>query len=179
MEISQAGRGREPELVALFTATFAASEGEAEGALIGDLVRRQLADTPAPDLYVFTAEAEGTIVGGAIFSRLTYDRDERSVFVLGPAAVATERQGGGIGQRLLAYGLQRLREDGVDIAMTYGDPSYYARVGFAPISEAFAPAPFRLQHPEGWLAQSLTGTEMTPLQGEARCIAALDDPVFW
>ncbi|QFU00264.1 Acetyltransferase (GNAT) family protein [Halomonas sp. THAF5a] len=179
MDISQAGKGREPALVALFTATFTASEGAAEGALIGDLVRRLLADTPASDRYVFTAEAGGTIVGGAIFSRLIYDREARTVFVLGPVAVATERQGEGIGQRLLSHGLKTLGDAGVDVAMTYGDPGYYARIGFAPISEAFAPAPFPLQHPEGWLAQSLTGAEMTPLQGKARCVAALDDPVFW
>lgn len=179
MEISHAGKGREQELVALFTATFTACEGVAEGALIGELVHRLLADTPASDLYVFTAEAEGAILGGAILSRLTYDRDGRTVFVLGPVAVATARQGQGIGQRMLTYGLQTLRDDGVDIAVTYGDPSYYARVGFAPITEAFAAAPFPLQYPEGWLAQSLTECAMTPLRGKARCIDALDDPVFW
>jgi predicted N-acetyltransferase YhbS len=47
--------------------------------------------------------------------------------------------------------------------MTYGDPSYYAKVGFMPISEADAQAPFPLSHPEGWLAQSLTERAMTPL----------------
>ncbi|TLF50748.1 N-acetyltransferase [Halomonas urmiana] len=179
MEFSKRVKGHEQELVELFTATFTASKGVAEGTLIGDLVRQQLVSTPASDLYVFIAESDGMVVGGAIFSRLTYDQDDRTVFVLGPVSVATERQGQGIGRQLLTYGLQVLRAAGVDIAVTYGDPNYYARVGFMPISEAFVPAPFTLQHPEGWLAQSLTETEMSPLRGTARCIEAFNDPVFW
>lgn len=179
MEFSQGVRGRDQELVELFTATFSASEGASEGTLIGDLVRNQLSSTPAPDLYVFTAESNGAVIGGAVFSRLTYDQDDRSVFVLGPVAVATEWQGQGIGRQLLTYALQALREAGTDIAVTYGDPNYYARVGFAPVTEAFIPAPFKLQYPDGWLAQSLTETEMTPLKGTAHCVEAFNDPAFW
>lgn len=76
------------------------------------------------------------------------------------------------------YSLKALR-DGVDVVVTYGDPGYYSRVGFKPVSEAFAPAPFRLQHPEGWQAQSLTEAELTPLKGPSRCVSALNDPAFW
>ncbi len=171
--------GREQAIIDLFTATFTASEGAEEGALIGDLVRSLLGGTAAEDLFVFTAEEAGAIVGGAVFSRLTYEPDDRTVFVLGPVAVATDRQGKGIGQRLIAHGLTALRKAGVDVAVTYGDPNYYAKVGFAPITQAFAPAPFQLNHPEGWLGQSLTAREMTPLAGPSRCVAALNDPAFW
>ncbi|MDT8879356.1 N-acetyltransferase [Halomonas saccharevitans] len=179
MEFSQGVRGRDQELIALFTATFTASEGASEGTLIGDLVRDQLSRTPAADLYVFTAESAGMVIGGAVFTRLNYDQDDRSVFVLGPVAVATEWQGQGIGRQLLTYALQTLREAGIDIAVTYGDPNYYSRVGFAPVTEAFIPAPFKLQYHEGWLAQSLTKTEMTPLKGTAHCVEAFNDPAFW
>ncbi|WP_210325882.1 GNAT family N-acetyltransferase [Oricola nitratireducens] len=141
----------------------------------GDL----LGTTAERDLFVFTAEEAGTIVGGIVFSRLTYDRDDRTVFVLAPVGVATGHQGKGIGQRLLADGLAALRETGIDIAVTYGDPGYYSKVGFAPITEAFAQAPFKLKHPEGWLGQSLTDREMTPLKGPSRCVEALNDPAFW
>lgn len=179
MEFSQGIQGRDQEFVTLFTATFTASEGASEGALIGDLVRNQLSRTAAADLYVFTVESDGVVIGGAVFTRLTYDQDDLSVFVLGPVAVATERQGQGVGRQLLTYALQTLRETRIDIAVTYGDPNYYSRVGFAPVTEALIPAPFALQYPEGWLAQSLTGTEMTPLKGAARCVEAFNDPAFW
>jgi putative acetyltransferase len=63
--------------------------------------------------------------------------------------------------------------------MTYGDPNYYAKVGFMPISEADAQAPFKLSQPEGWLGTAVDGHEITPLKGPSRCVEALNDPVFW
>lgn len=179
MEWSNAFKGREQPIIDLFAATFTDSEGAEEGALIGDLVRHQLTGTPALDLDVFVAEEEGAIVAGAVFSRLTYDRDDRSVFVLGPVAVVTARQGEGIGQQLLQHALDTLRRKGVDVVVTYGTPAYYSRVGFKPVTESLVPAPYRLQHPEGWLAQSLTEAELTPLEGKARCVEAFNNPVFW
>ena len=179
MEFLAGYKGREAEIIDLFAATFSASEGEKEGALITELVRNLLGRTAAEDLFVFTAEQDGTIIGGIVFSRLTYERDERTVFVLAPVAVATGQQRRGIGQRLLTHGLAALRSVGIDIVITYGDPNYYARVGFMPISEADAPAPFPLTQPEGWLGQSLTDRVMAPLIGPSRCVEALNDPVFW
>lgn len=179
MEFSSAFKGRERQIADLFAAAFTDSEGPAEGRLIGALVRALLSDTAQDDLFFFGAWKEGTPVGGMVFSRLIYERDGRDVFVLGPLAVATACQGRGIGRRLLRRGLMALRNAGVDIALTYGDPAYYAAVGFAPITETFARAPFALSHPEGWLGQPLGAREMTPLKGPARCVAALNDPVFW
>ncbi|MFP4280644.1 MAG: GNAT family N-acetyltransferase [Halochromatium sp.] len=172
-------QGREEAIIELFRATFTASEGAEEGSLIGNLVQNLLASTAAQDRFAFMAEDDGAINAGIFFSRLTYEQDERAVFVLAPVAVATDQQGKGIGQRLLNQGLATLRSAGVDIAMTYGDPGYYTKVGFRPISEADAPAPFKLSRPEGWLALSLTDRAMTPLKGPSRCVEALNDPVFW
>jgi predicted N-acetyltransferase YhbS len=179
MDFSTGFKGGEEAIIDLFIATFTASEGADEGALIGELVRNMLGTTADEDLFVFTAAEAGAIVGAILFSRLTYDNDDRSVFVLGPAAVAPDHQRKGIGQRLISHGLEALRDAGVDIAVTYGDPNYYSRVGFAPISEAQAPAPFALNHPEGWLGQSLTDQEFTPLPSPCRCVGELHDPVFW
>jgi putative acetyltransferase len=179
MEFLAGHEGREAQIIDLFAATFTASEGEDEGALIGRLVRDLLSATPGQDLFVFTATEEETIVGGIVFSRLSYPQDDRIVFILAPVAVAPDRQRKGIGQRLLSHGLAALRSAGVDTAMTYGDPRYYARVGFMPISEVDARAPFPLQHPEGWLAQSLSDRPMAPLKGPSRCVEALNDPIFW
>lgn len=171
--------GREADIVALFTATFTASEGAQEGALIGGLVRRLLAGTPPQDLFVFTAREGGEVVGAVVFSRLRYDEDVRTVFILSPLAVAPDRQRRGIGQKLLNHALAALRAAGVDIAITYGDPDYYAQVGFAPVSSADAASPRALSQPEGWLARPLDGRPMRPLAGPSRCVAALDDPAFW
>jgi predicted N-acetyltransferase YhbS len=179
VEYSASIRGREQKIIDLFIAAFTASEGAEEGALIGDFVQHMLHGSPQRDLFVFVAEDGGEIVGSVIFSRLIYDQDERIVFILSPLAVATDHQGMGIGQRLVTYGLKALKAAHVDVAVTYGDPAYYSKVGFSQISEAFAAAPFALTRPEGWLAQSLTDTVLAPLKGSPHCVEALIDPTLW
>lgn len=163
----------------LFASTFTASEGAEEGALIGALVCRLIEETAREDLRVFTAWEDGALLGGICFTRLTYSGDPRTVFMMAPVAVATAHQGKGIGQRLIAHGLEALRQEGVGIAVTYGDPDFYGRVGFKPVSEADLPAPQPLNQPQGWIAQSLTEAPLTPLSGPARCVAAFDDPALW
>lgn len=170
---------RSHEIVDLFTDTFTASEGPDEGRLIGALAQEMLATTPEADLHVYTASDEAGLAGCIMFSRLTYPEDERTVFVLAPVAVATGRQGQGVGTALLRHGLDDLRYRGVDVALTYGDPAYYARVGFAPITEDTARPPRALSMPEGWLGQSLTGKALEPLKGPSSCVSALDSPAYW
>lgn len=179
MESSTRFAGREGYLVSLFRAVFAASEGQDAGDLIGDLVRDQLATTPVGDLHVVFAEEGGALVAAAIATRLTYENDPRAVFVIGPVAVATDRQKQGLGQALLRQTLDILRAAGIDVATTYGDPAYYTRVGFEPMTEDFAPAPYPLQHPHGWLGLSLTDAPLTALAGPCGCVPAFADPVFW
>lgn len=91
-------------------------------------------ETPQEDLRVFTAWNNGDLDGAIIFSRLTFVGDTCAVFVLGPVAVATKRQGKSIGQRLISHGLTVLRQQGVDFAATYRDPRFYERVGFTAIT---------------------------------------------
>lgn len=179
MEFSTEYRSRGELIADLFRASFTASEGADEGALIGALAHRLVTETPASDLRVFTAWEDDALLGSILFTRLTYEGDPRIVFMMAPVAVATARQGQGIGQRLIAFGLDALRKEGVDIAVTYGDPAFYGRAGFMPVSEADVPAPQPLQHPQGWIAQSLTEAPLTPLRGPVRCVAAFDDPAFW
>ncbi len=179
MEMSNGFKGQEEGIIDLLAATFAASEGAEEGALIRDLTRKLLETTADADVHVFTAREKRSLVGAIIFSRLTYEEDDRIVFVLGPVGVATDRQRRGIGQRLLTHGLASLRKCGVDVAVTYGDPNYYSKVGFRPITEGFARAPFKLKHPKGWLGQSLTDREFKPLAGPSRCVDAFHRPDYW
>jgi putative acetyltransferase len=67
----------------------------------------------------------------------------------------------------------------VDLAITYGDPKFYSKVGFHSVTEAVVPAPIPLQHPEGWLAQSLKGNEIEPIKGKSSCVEALNRPEYW
>ena len=179
MKFMSGVRARETEIINLFAATFAISEGTQEGALIERLVRSLLTDTPAEDFRLFTVWDGDAPIAGSVFSRMRYDQDPRAVFLLSPMAVTTERQGQGVGQALLQYGLSHLREDQADLVMTYGDPNFYSKAGFLPISQEVVPAPFALTYPEGWIGQRLTDTPLTPFEGSCRCVPALRDPEIW
>ena len=114
-----------------------------------------MSGTPKDDLYCFAASDDGQIVGCIFFSRITFESD-LNAFILAPIAVKTDCQGKGIGQKLIMFGLDALSKDGVGLAITYGDHSFYAKLGSQSVTVAMIPAPLTLQHPEGWLAQSLT-----------------------
>lgn len=179
MQFTSDGTDHTEEIIGLFTAVFTASEGPDEGRLIGSLVEELCRTTAEDDMLIFSAWNDGLPLGCIVFSRLTFENDDRTVFLLGPVAIATDHQGKGIGLRLLTHGLAELRKRRVEIVLTYGDPGYYAKAGFEPVCAKMAPPPRKLGRPEGWLAQSLTGPRFEPLKGPSRCVAAFDKPDFW
>ena len=179
MEFISHDETRSSEIVALITATFAASEGDAEGQLVGHLAANILATVPKEDLLAFMAVKADRVVGAILFTRIRYPEDTRRVFLLAPVAISTEHQGQGVGQELLLHGRMHLRGADVDVALTYGDINFYAKVGFTQITEAQAKAPLPLQYPTGWLGQSLTGDLFAPRKGPSRCAEALNDPAYW
>lgn len=162
----------------LFITTFSDSEGPTEGEMIGRLARDLIDTTDKSDLYCFVAREDDQIVGSILFSRLTFESGI-SAFILAPVAVLTDFQGKGIGQKLITFGLGELSKDGVELAITYGDPAFYSKVGFLSVGEAVIPTPLPLQHPEGWLAQSLRGNELEPIEGRSSCVEALNKPEYW
>lgn len=162
----------------LFVSVFSESEGEQEGALVGNLAKALIAGTDHRDLYGFVAVDGGQIVGAVFFSRLTCEA-ETDVFILAPIAVRTGYQGKGIGQALITHGLRELKARGVRVVTTYGDPAFYSKVGFRPLSQDTIEAPFELSQPEGWLGQSLTDDAIEPIPGRCSCVQALADPVYW
>ena len=166
-------------LIDLFRQTFTASEGVQEGHLIATLVQDLLANTAREDIYIFTALDKEVMEGAAVFTRLRYSNDNRHVFILGPMATITTRQGQGIGKALIRASLQALRAAGVDIVMTYGDPAFYSKTGFSPVSEKEAPAPYELQYPHGWLVNRLSDSPISPLAGPVSCVPALRKRVYW
>ena len=146
--------------------------------MIGNLAMELAADADRQTIYCFVAEQDGQLVGAIFFSRLTFASDV-PVFILGPVAVDTNHQGQGIGQNLIKHGLAELKKAGVKVAITYGDPAFYSKVGFLPLSQNTIPAPHALSQPEGWLGQSLEGTNIESMPGPCSCVKALDNPVYW
>ncbi|WGV98689.1 N-acetyltransferase [Vibrio sp. YMD68] len=168
------------EISTLFNHTFSDSEGKEEGALIAKLAE-DFFTLPAnkEDLYTFVAQDENErIVGSIFFSRLTFPNGE-NIFLLAPVAVATDCHGQGVGQGLIQFGLETLKEKGVTVVITYGDINFYSKTGFAPISQDLIQSPRDLSYPDGWLARSLVGETIPKVAGKPACLKAIDNPIYW
>ena len=166
------------EIEQLFIKTFSDSEGQSEGEVIGRLVRDLMGNTDANDLYCFIATENEQIIGSIFFSRMIFESGINA-FILSPVATHTDHQGKGVGQKLINFGLDALKENGVELAITYGDPNFYSKVEFDVITEQVVPAPQKLEQPEGWLAQSLVSDEIKPIKGNSFCVEALNKPELW
>lgn len=165
-------------VTALFRAAFTASEGEAEGNLVGDLASTLSSVIDDQDVLCFGAREHGFLIAAIFFTRLRFHRDVR-VYMLAPVAVATAHQGAGVGQALIRHGLDALRHRSVAVVVTYGDPAFYAKVGFQPLAQSVLRAPFELSMPIGWLGQSLTVDPIPAIDGRPTCVEAFNDPAYW
>jgi predicted N-acetyltransferase YhbS len=164
--------------VRLFSQVFSQSEGQAEGALIASLAANLFESCPDGDLYNVVAEDGSQLVGSAFLTRLRFEHSY-AVFMLSPVAVQSAFQGRGIGQALIEFGLTELRRVGVQFVLTYGDPAFYSKVGFRPISDEAVRPPFPLSQPEGWLGLSLGSNPIEGLSGTCSCVSAFCDAAYW
>lgn len=178
MKLSQYKLSQSQAIISLITTVFARSEGKKEGELIGRLVSDLIASTDPSDLIGFVAQIDNTLVGSIFFSRLILP-GENPAFILSPVAVATEYQGRGVGQQLITFGLEYIKSINIDVVVTYGDPRFYSKIGFKPLSENVIKAPLVLSHPEGWLAQSLSGRVIKKVNAASQCVAALNHQQYW
>lgn len=178
MKLSTYDPSKIEEIKQLFTNAFLDSEGQSEGLVIGSLVYDLMTGTDGDDLYGFIATENQKIIGSIFFSRMIFE-NKVEAFLLSPVAIKTSYQGKGIGQTLIKFGLNALKENGVELAFTYGDPNFYAKVGFNPISEKIVKAPFTLTYPEGWLGQSLVGKKIELIAGHSFCVGAFNNPELW
>jgi len=166
------------EVTSLFTSVFTSSEGEEEGSLIGHLASKLSSGIDNQDIVCFGTYEEESIIGSIFFTRLRF-KDAIQVYMLAPVAVGTEHQRKGVGQALINYGLKELKNRSVAVVITYGDPSYYSKVGFRALSESVIQAPLTLSMPEGWLGQSLTGEPIPTINERPICVKEFNDPAYW
>lgn len=166
------------EVTDLFTSVFTASEGEKEGKLIGNLASKLSSNIDNQEIVCLGTCENESLIGAIFFTRLLFN-ESIQVYMLAPVAVSTEHQGKGIGQALINYGLDELKNRSVDVAITYGDPSFYSKVGFEALSENVIQAPLKLSMPAGWLGQSLTEEQIPVIKERPECVSEFNDPVYW
>jgi len=178
MEYKILNKNSKAEVADLFTSVFSSSEGENEGKLIGNLASELSSNIDNEEIICFGAYEEELLIGSIFFTRLRF-RDSILIYMLAPVAVSTEHQGKGVGQALIKYGLNELKNRSVAVAITYGDPSFYSKVGFQPLSENVIRAPLKLSMPEGWLGQSLAEEPIPTINERPTCVREFNDPVYW
>ena len=166
------------EVANLFRSVFSSSEGEQEGILIGNLAFELCANIDDQEIICIGAFEKGSLIGSIFFTRLRFSKTIL-VYMLAPVAVSTQHQGKGVGQALIEYGLGELKNRSVAVAITYGDPAFYSRVGFQAIPESVIKAPLKLSMPEGWLGYSLTGETILTINERPTCIKEFNNPVYW
>ncbi|MGY3686260.1 GNAT family N-acetyltransferase [Vibrio coralliilyticus] len=166
------------EIKQLFLNTFSDSEGESEGLLVSNLAFDLMKNTEASKVEVYVATEESRIVGCILLSTMNFD-SKASAYLLSPVAIATQHQGKGIGQALIGYALKELKEKGVELVMTYGDPNFYSKVGFQPVETSIIASPYPLTQPQGWLANSLNGAAFDTVFGKPVCVEVFNHPELW
>ena len=171
-------KSNQKEVAELFTSVFTSSEGEKEGMLIGSLSSELASSIDNDEIICFGVYENKSLMGSIFFTRLKFNSPIQ-VYMLAPVAVSTENQGKGIGQALISYGLNELKKRSVNVAVTYGDPNYYSKVGFEELPENIIQAPLKLSMPFGWLGQSLSGEQIKTINERPVCVKEFNDPVYW
>jgi putative acetyltransferase len=165
------------DIANLFTSVFSSSEGEQEGKLIGSLAFALATRADNQEIICIGAYEDGSLIGAIFFSRLQF-KEPIEAYMLAPVAVSTAHQGRGVGKALIRFGLDELRNRSATLAVTYGDPAYYSKVGFQAVSQDVIRAPLPLSMPEGWLGQPLTGRVMPILKSCPACVPEFDNPDY-
>ncbi|WP_370980190.1 GNAT family N-acetyltransferase [Agaribacterium sp. ZY112] len=166
------------EISKIFRRSFSDAEGEQEGEQVASLVGELIDTSPEQDIRGFVAEYQTKLLGSIFFTRVDFNTDIEA-FILSPVAILTEAQGQGLGQALINHGIAQLSKEGLELLLTYGDPSFYSKVGFQQVSSQLIKAPFPLSQPEGWLAQNLKGRALKALENKGQCVSALSKAHYW
>ena len=67
--------------------------------------------------------------------------------ILAPLAVHPEHQQKKVNSRLIEFGIEKLKEAGINIVFVYGDLEFYGKFGFDADTANDFPAPFDLEYP--------------------------------
>lgn len=119
-----------PQITALLDAAFAPSRYEST------LIRLVMEGSEAAH-HAWIAEHEGEAVGYVLYTVATRDGSPIGHH-LAPVAVLPEHQRRGIGSALIRQSLQQ-SPLATSAIFVLGDPAYYERFGFTPVTDALCP----------------------------------------
>ena len=138
--------------------------------LVGELL--------AADVLSLVAMSGSALSGHAMFSRCGLEGQTVNLALLGPLAVAPDRQRQGIGGALVRAGLQQLQASGAALVLVLGDPVYYSRFGFAREDGVAAPYPLPKEWHGAWQSLRLKDGD-APLKGVLTVPPPWRNPALW
>ena len=140
------------------------------------VVRGLLADTKIALSLVGVIDSH--VVSHVAFTRCGVTDSCVKVSLLAPLAVAPAWQRCGVGTAIVRAGLQRQRDEGVQVVFVLGDPAYYGRLGFAAESRIEPPYPLPPEWQGAWQSQ-LLDHQSARLAGKLVVPALWDDAALW
>jgi putative acetyltransferase len=173
-------RPARPDDHATVLAVEAAAFGRPDEA---QLVAALLDDPTAQPALSLLAEAEGTAVGHVLFTNAVVEGDGVMLpaSLLAPLAVMPDAQGQGIGQALIAAGIEALAARGIGLVFVLGHIDYYPRAGFRPALPFGLRAPYDIDPAlaDAWMVREIRPGLLGTVQGTVRCAATLMHPELW
>lgn len=91
-----------------------------------------------PELELVAENENGDLLGHILLTgtSLVTDEDQRiPALMVAPLSVRLQNRSCGLGAQLMYEGLRRARELGWSCAFLVGDPAYYSRFGFRPVTD--------------------------------------------
>jgi len=148
---------------------------------VATLVSALVDDPSARPLLSLLAWDGERPVGHILFTaaRLAGAPRDVVVSILAPLAVVPDAQRKSVGGRLIAHGIQRLRESGVALVFVLGHPEYYPRHGFAPAHPEGLVAPYPISPQDAWMVRELRPGVLGSVRGTVVCAEAMDRPEHW
>jgi predicted N-acetyltransferase YhbS len=121
-------------------------------------------EKPVEGLSFVALEAGNRVVGAISFWNVLIGGKGYPALLLGPLAVAPDRQGTGVGRALMKVGLDRASQIEARLVILVGDEPYYSKVGFRKVPEGqlLMPGPV---DPDRLLYLELTDGAMSEARG--------------
>lgn len=148
---------------------------------VADLVRELTDDPTAKPVLSLLAWDGDRPVGHIMFTavRLQGASEDVVASILAPLAVVPDAQRTGIGARLIAEGVRRQFEAGVDLVFVLGHPDYYPRHGFEPARRLGLWAPYPVSPEEAWMVRARKPDVLGRVRGTVICADAMNRPEHW
>lgn len=148
---------------------------------VASLVEALLGDPSAEPRISLLAFDSGQPVGHVLFTHavLVDGVAKEPVSLLAPLAVVPESQSRGIGQALIAAGIERARALGYALSIVLGHPGYYPKAAFEPAFPHGITAPHPINPPEAFMVREIRKGALGKIRGALVVADAIKAEEHW